>query len=52
VCLEGLGSVEHIGEPYAMEKGAAMLLPASVGVCRFRPDGAVTMLEIAVPDQP
>jgi mannose-6-phosphate isomerase len=50
VCLEGLGSVEHIGETYAVEKGAVMLLPASVGVCRFEPTGGVTILEIALPD--
>jgi mannose-6-phosphate isomerase len=50
VCLEGFGSVEHVGEPFAMEKGAVMLLPASVGVCRFQPDEAVTMLEIALPE--
>jgi mannose-6-phosphate isomerase len=52
VCLEGLGSVEHIGERFAMEKGAVMLLPASVGACRFVPSGTVTMLEIALPDLP
>lgn len=52
VCLEGLGSVEHIGEKFAMEKGAVILLPASVGACRFLPSGAATILEIALPDLP
>jgi mannose-6-phosphate isomerase len=52
VCLEGQGGIEYSGETFAMEKGAVMLLPASVGVCRFQPSGVVTMLEIALPDQP
>jgi mannose-6-phosphate isomerase len=50
VCLEGCGSVEHIGESFAMERGTVMLLPASVGVCCFQPAEAVTMLEIALPE--
>jgi mannose-6-phosphate isomerase len=52
VCLDGTGSIEHNGADFAMEKGAVMLLPAAVGVCRFRPEGPVTLLEIAVPDRP
>ena len=54
VCIEGAGSVEHNGADFAMEKGAAVLLPAAVGVCRFRPERPVTLLEIAVavPDTP
>jgi hypothetical protein len=27
-----------------------LLLPAVVGECTFHPDGAVTLLEIALPD--
>jgi len=32
-----------------MEKGAVTILPAAVGVCRFRPEGSVALVEIAVP---
>ena len=52
VCLDGSGNIEHNGADFTMEKGAVMLLPAAVGACRFRPEGPVTLLEIAVPDQP
>ena len=49
VCVEGAGDIAFQGATFAMEKGAVTLLPAQIGVCRFRPAGAVTMLEIAVP---
>ena len=52
VCLEGAGNLEYDGADFAMEKGAVMLLPAAVGACRFRPEGPVMLLDIAVPDQP
>jgi mannose-6-phosphate isomerase len=52
VCLDGTGNVEHRGAELTMEKGAVMLLPAAVGACRFRPEGPVTLLDIAVPDKP
>jgi mannose-6-phosphate isomerase len=52
VCLEGVGSLEHDGADFAMEKGAVVLLPAAVGACRFRPEGPITLLDIAVPEQP
>lgn len=52
VCLEGVGSIDHQGAGFDLEKGAVMLLPASVGVCRFRPERSVTLLEIAVPVLP
>jgi mannose-6-phosphate isomerase len=48
VCADGGGHVEYAGGDYPMARGAVTLLPASVGACRFRPDGAVTLLEIAV----
>jgi mannose-6-phosphate isomerase len=51
VCVEGAGAVEFNGSDFAMEKGVVILLPACVGACRFRPEGVVTLLEIAVPDQ-
>ena len=52
VCLDGVGHLEYSGADFAMEKGAVMLLPAAVGACRFRPEGQITLLDIAVPDQP
>ena len=50
VCIDGVGHIEHASSIFMMEKGAVILLPAAVGVCRFRPEGSVTLLEIAVPD--
>jgi mannose-6-phosphate isomerase len=50
VCIEGGGHVEHDGTPVAMEKGAVVLLPAALGVCRFRPGDDVVLLELAVPE--
>jgi len=50
VCVDGAGSVEHNGVDHPMARGAVTLLPAIVGACRFRPDGVVTVLEIAVPE--
>ena len=50
VCIEGAGQVEHGGATYAVGKGDVLLLPAVVGACAFRPHGAVTVLEIAIPE--
>jgi mannose-6-phosphate isomerase len=50
VGIDGHGNVEHDGADFILEKGDVMLLPAAVGACRFRPEGAVTVLEIAIPD--
>jgi len=50
VCVDCAGSVEHNGVDHPMARGAVTLLPAIVGACRFRPDGVVTVLEIAVPE--
>ena len=50
VCTDGRGQVEYAGGDYAMARGAVTLLPASVGTCLFRPDGVVTLLEIALPE--
>ena len=52
VCIEGSGNVEHEGADVPLEKGAVVLLPATLGACRFRPQGAVTLLEIGIPDAP
>ena len=50
VCIEGAGQVEHGGATYAVGKGDVLLLPAAVGACVFRPSGAVSLLEIALPE--
>ncbi|HEY5112495.1 MAG TPA: type I phosphomannose isomerase catalytic subunit, partial [Coriobacteriia bacterium] len=50
VCIEGTGRVEHGGQTYAAAKGDVLLLPAAVGVGAFRPSGAVTLLEVALPE--
>jgi mannose-6-phosphate isomerase len=51
VCIDGEGNVEHGGADYPMRKGSVVLLPASVGACRYRPTGMVVLLEVGVPDQ-
>jgi mannose-6-phosphate isomerase len=51
VCLDGIGTIEHNGAEFTMERGEVILLPAAVGACRFGPEGPVTLLEIAVPDR-
>lgn len=50
VCIEGEGQVEHGDATYAVGKGDVFLLPAVIGACVFRPRGAVSLLEIAIPD--
>jgi mannose-6-phosphate isomerase len=50
VCIEGTGQLEHGGATDAVGKGDVMLLPAVIGVCAFRPCGAVTLLEIGIPE--
>jgi mannose-6-phosphate isomerase len=52
VCVDGIGNIEYAGSDFPMEKGAVILLPAVVGSCHFRPEGPVTLLEIALPDHP
>jgi mannose-6-phosphate isomerase len=49
VCLDGSGQVEHGSIPHPVSKGDVWLLPAEAGVCRFRPSGEVTLLELAIP---
>jgi mannose-6-phosphate isomerase len=51
VCIESGGSVQYDGADYPMDRGAVILLPASVGVCPFKPDGVAVILEIAVPER-
>lgn len=50
VCIDGAGAVEHAGDRYPLRRGGVMVLPASVGPCRFAPDGQATLLDIAIPD--
>lgn len=52
VCVQGAGRVEGGGQGAQMKRGEVVLLPASVGPGRFVPDGAVTLLEIAIPEAP
>ena len=52
VCIAGTGVIEYDGRDFVMEKGAVMLLPAALGLCRLRPAGAATLLEIAVGELP
>jgi len=49
VCIDGSGEADHDTIPYPISKGEVWLLPAEAGVCRFRPSGEVTLLEIAIP---
>jgi mannose-6-phosphate isomerase len=49
VCIEGEGKVEHDGSTFPVAKGEVWLLPAVVGACPFQPQGAVSLLEIALP---
>jgi mannose-6-phosphate isomerase len=51
VCIEGGGHVEHDGADVAMGKGTVVLLPAALGVCRFRPGEDVVLLELGVPER-
>jgi mannose-6-phosphate isomerase len=48
VCIEGAGCVESGGADHPLARGGVILLPAALGVFRFRPEGSVTLLEIAV----
>jgi len=50
VCLDGAGHVEHGGAVSAAWRGDVLLLPAALGACVFRPTGAVTLLEIELPE--
>ncbi len=52
VCADGAGAVEHQGARHPLRRGGVMLLPASVGPCRFLPDGDSVILDIAIPDAP
>ncbi len=50
VCIEGMGRIEHNDTIYSIGKGDILLLPAVVGVCTFKPQSEVTLLEIELPE--
>ena len=50
VCIGGAGRIVHGGVDCAVGKGEVWLLPAAIGACSFQPCGAVTLLEIALPE--
>lgn len=50
VCIAGAGRLEYEGAIFAVGKGDVLLLPAVVGACSFQPRGAVSLLEIALPE--
>jgi mannose-6-phosphate isomerase len=50
VCLTGEAQVEHEGKSYPIGKGDVMLLPAVVGACFCKPEGAISLLEISLPE--
>ena len=50
VCIAGDGQLEHDVSNYAFGKGDVLLLPAVVGACSCRPHGAISLLEISLPD--
>jgi mannose-6-phosphate isomerase len=50
VCIEGEGEIEQGYANYAVGKGDVLFLPAVVGPCTVRPRGAVSLLEIALPE--
>jgi mannose-6-phosphate isomerase len=50
VCIAGDGQLEHAGVNHAFGKGDVLLLPAVVGACFCRTRGAVSLLEISLPE--
>ena len=50
VCIAGHGQMEHTGVDYDVSKGDVFLLPAAVGACLCRPRGAMTLLDISLPE--
>ncbi len=52
VCIDGAGQLEHEATMYAVGKGDVLLVPAVVGACAFRPRGAVSLLDVALPESP
>ncbi len=48
VCIEGEGLIEHGESTYPLGRGGVMFIPAAVGPCPFRPNGPVSLFEVAV----
>jgi mannose-6-phosphate isomerase len=51
VCIGGDGQLEHDNAKYAVAKGDVLLLPAVVGACLCRPRGAISVLDISLPER-
>ncbi len=50
VCIAGEGQLEYAGTKYSFRKGDVLLLPAVVGACLCQPQGAITVLEVSLPE--
>ena len=50
VCIAGEGRLGYDEGDESFGRGDVILLPASVGACVYRPSGAATLLEIALPE--
>ena len=50
VGITGEGELEHAGTDYPVGRGDIVLLAAAVGACSYRPRGAVSLLEVALPE--
>lgn len=50
VCLEGNGHMKYNDTNFGIDKGEVMLLPASIGQLKFHPEGEITLLQIAIPE--
>ena len=50
VCVVGSCQLTYAGETRAFGMGDVLLLPKAVGACACRPDGLVSLLEIALPE--
>jgi len=52
VGINGCGEIQTKTDTYSLDKGEVMLLPASIGPCRFISKNEVTFLEVMLPDEP
>jgi mannose-6-phosphate isomerase len=50
VCIAGSGDLEQGGVDCKFAQGDVVFLPAVIGACLCRPHGAVTVLEISLPE--
>ena len=50
VGIEGAAELDHNGTNYPIGRGDVVLLAAEVGECPYRPLGAVSLLEVALPE--